>query len=81
MAGFSLVSEADCVMSSSIDQVEKEILKYIHSLIEIGLQERMSVEQKASLLDWYLSSQRFVQFGFYAQLYRSSKQKDGTLAE
>jgi ubiquinone/menaquinone biosynthesis C-methylase UbiE len=73
IAGFSLVNEAGCVISNSIDQVEKEILKYVHALIEIGLQQQVSMEQKASLLDWYLNPQRFVQFGFYAQLYGRSK--------
>jgi trans-aconitate methyltransferase len=68
--GLARVNDASCVISSSIDQVERNILKYIHSIIEIGLQSKLSIEQKAALLDWYLERERLVQFGFYAHLYQ-----------
>lgn len=70
--GLTCVNDASCVLSSSIDQVERDMLKYIHSIIEIGLQSTITAEQKAALLDWYLEPGRFVQFGFYAHLYQSA---------
>jgi hypothetical protein len=67
--GFSLVDQASPTISIDAESVDHRLLRYAYSLIELGLQAKISESQKASLLDWGLEKDHLVQFGFDGRLY------------
>lgn len=67
--GFSLLDSASPIISSGEENVDRKIFHYAYSLIELGFQANISEAQKASLIDWALSKDRSVQFGFDGRLY------------
>jgi SAM-dependent methyltransferase len=67
--GFSLADRANPTISVDAKTVDSKILRYAYSLIELGLQARISESQKALLLDWSLEKDYSVQLGFDGRLY------------
>jgi SAM-dependent methyltransferase len=73
--GFSLVEQASPTISIDAENLDHRILRYAYSLIELGLQAKISESQKASLLDWGLERDNSVQFGFDGRLYMRRKSR------
>lgn len=69
IVGFELADAASPIISNGDETLDRKILRYAYSLIELGLQANISQAQKASLLDWGLSKEQSVQFGFDGRLY------------